>query len=124
MRVRLGQRLAVEIELPEALLHARMPAMMLLPLIDHALVYGLRPGDLQGSIRIETSAEAGVLTLRITDGGAGFVRGIESAGLTSVAERLEAIYGNAARFELASIDTRTTRATLELPLEATDLRDR
>ena len=56
VRVRLGERLAVDIVIPEELADARLPPMMLLPLIDHALVYGLDPSHTAGSIRIETAA--------------------------------------------------------------------
>ena len=51
MCVRLGDRLSFEIDVPDAVKGARMPPMMLLPLVDHALVYGLQPGNDRGSIR-------------------------------------------------------------------------
>ena len=124
MRVRLGDRLAFEIDVPEVERSARMPPMMLLPLIDHALVYGLQPGDGQGSIRIQTVARAGRLRLQVTDSGAGFVTNADAGGLASIGERLEALYGKDALFELERMRERGTRATLDIPYESTDLRDR
>ena len=116
MRVRLGHRLEVEIDVPDAVRTLPLPAMMLLPLVDHALVHGLQPANDAGTLRIETEGDARTLRLRITDSGGGFVRGVESAGLTSLAERLRGLYGDAARFEIERITERATRATLEIPL--------
>lgn len=124
MRVRLGSRLAFEIDIPDEVRGATMPPMMLLPLIDHALVYGLQPGDLRGSIRIETEARSGRLCISIIDSGVGFVPEGHAANLASIGERLHALYGDNARFELERMRERGTRATLEIPYETTDLRDR
>ena len=117
MRVRLGERLVFEIDVPDLARSARMPPMMLLPLIDHALVYGLEPGDGRGSIRIQTDVRAGRLRLQMTDSGAGFVPGAAVDGLASIAERLEALYGDDAVFELERMRDRGTQATLEIPYE-------
>lgn len=124
MRVRLGDRLAFEIDVPEEARSARMPPMMLLPLIDHAIVYGLQSAEVAGSLCIQTTAEAGRLRLQVTDTGAGFVPGTGDDGLTSIRERLDALYGSDAHFELERILERGTRATLDIPYEAADLRDR
>lgn len=132
MRVRLGERLAFEIDVPEAVKGARMPPMMLLPLIDHALVYGLQPGDAQGKIRITTRAEQGRLQLAITDSGVAFVPDGQAKDLAAIGERLRALYGDDARFELERIvergNMRGTRAILEIPYEdstgSTDRGDR
>lgn len=124
MRVRLGDRLDFSIDVPEATKSARMPPMMLLPLIDHALVYGLQPGDLARTIRIATEAEHGRLRLAITDSSVAFLPGTHSDGLENIAQRLRALYGDDARFELERMRERGTRATLEIPYEATDGSDR
>ena len=52
MKLRLGDRLAFDIDVPEGADGARMPPMMLLPLIDHAVVQGLGPAQSNGTIRI------------------------------------------------------------------------
>jgi hypothetical protein len=126
VRVRLGERLQVEIDVPEQTKRARLPPMLLLPLVDHALVYGLRPADSHGAIRIETRASAGRLTLCITDSGAGFVPDGDGEKLACLGERLRALYGESARFELQRMQQcAATRATLEIPYEnASDGGDR
>jgi LytS/YehU family sensor histidine kinase len=124
MRVRLGDRLDFSIDVPEAAKTARMPPMMLLPLIDHALVYGLQPGDPAGTLRIATKADRGRLRLAITDSGIAFLPGTHADGLENISHRLHALYGDDARFELERMHERGTRATLEIPYEATDGSDR
>ncbi|HEX6794370.1 MAG TPA: histidine kinase, partial [Casimicrobiaceae bacterium] len=73
VRLRLGERLAVTIETPPQGEHIRMPPMMLLPLIDHAIVRGFMPTNAEGAIAIRTDITEGRLRLTITDSGAGFV---------------------------------------------------
>ena len=124
MRIRLGEKLKFEIELPEAVAHARMPPMMLLPLIDHALVYGLQPGRPDGDIHIATHVHDGRIVLAITDSGAAFLPDAPADDLEGIARRLHALYGDDARFELERIVERGTRATLEIPYEVADGRHR
>ena len=101
MRVRLGERLAFDIDVPEAANGARMPPMMLLPLIDHALVYGLQPASAGGTIRIaHRAAEAAGCAWRSPTAASAFLPGAHAEHLDSIAERLHALYGDDARFEL------------------------
>ena len=120
MRIRLGERLKFEIDLPEAVANARMPPMMLLPLVDHALMYGLQPGRPDGEIRITTQVRDGRIVLAITDSGAAFLPGVPADDLEGIAQRLHVLYGDDARFELERIVERGTRATLEIPHEVAD----
>lgn len=124
VRVRLGERLAFDIDVPAALADARMPPMMLLPLIDHVLVYGLEPSQAGGSIRIETNVGEGKLRLAITDSGAGFVPGGDAGDLKHIGERLYALYGDAAALRLERLQGAATKAILEIPYEPADRSDR
>ncbi len=121
MRVRLGDRLSFDITVPDALRQARLPPMMLLPLVDHALVYGLAPARDGGTIRIVTNVVLHRLRLSIADDGAGFVPGAHPDGIEEIEERLEALYGDEAWLRLERMQVggipRGTRATLEIPYE-------
>jgi len=123
MQVRMGARLAVDIDVPSSARDARMPPMMLLPLIDHALVYGLAPPTSTGSIRIGTRMEAERLRLTITDSGGGFVVGGKADDLKSIAERLHALYGDAAELKFEQLSGHGTQAVMEIPYEATGSRE-
>jgi LytS/YehU family sensor histidine kinase len=120
MRVRLGERLTFEIDVPEVAKSARMPPMMLLPLIDHALVHGLQPGDGSGKLAIRTEAAGGRLRLTVTDSGVSFLPDSHAGHLENISQRLTALYGDEARFELERMRERGTRATLEIPYEHAD----
>jgi hypothetical protein len=124
MRIRLGEKLKFEIDLPPEVANARMPPMMLLPLIDHALVYGLQPGRPNGEIHITTQVRGGRVVLAITDSGAAFLPDAPASDLEDIAQRLRALYGDDARFELERIVERGTRASLEIPYEVANGSDR
>jgi len=124
MRIRLGERLKFEIDLPPEIANARLPPMMLLPLVDHALGYGLRPGRPDGEIHITTQGRDGRIVLAIADSGAAFLPGEHAEDLEGITQRLRALYGDDARFELERIVERGTRATLEIPYEVADSSDR
>jgi signal transduction histidine kinase len=117
IKVRLADRLSFEIEQPGDLGSARMPPMMLLPLIDHAIVHGLESSTVGGSIRIRIRASDGQLLLTVTDSGVGFVPETSSGGIASIRERLAALYSSGARLVLRSSEMGTSEALMEIPLE-------
>lgn len=122
VRLRLGERLSVAIEAPPGANDIRMPPMMLLPLIDHAIVRGLEPATGAsagaGAIRIHTDVRDGRLRLLIRDSGVGFAPETGGDGIAALRERLDALYGSSARLELRRVDPRATEAVLDLPLES------
>ena len=126
VRLRLGERLSVAIEAPPGADDIRMPPMMLLPLIDHAIVRGLEPatgagvgaGAGAGAIRIHTDVRDGRLRLLIRDSGVGFAPETGGDGIAALRERLDALYGSSARLELRRTDPHATEAVLDLPLES------
>ncbi|MGE5669720.1 MAG: sensor histidine kinase [Betaproteobacteria bacterium] len=124
VRVRLGKRLAVTIETPSGGENIRMPPMMLLPLIDHAIVRGFTPTNAEGAISIRTDVTNDRLRLTITDSGAGFVPDADGEGLTAIHERLRALYGDGGALQLRRSHSTSTEAVLDIPLERRTLPDR
>jgi hypothetical protein len=117
VRIRLGERLAFEIKAPPEIRDVRMPPMMLLPLIDHAIVAGLEPSTATGTISIRTEVIDGRLRLAIADSGAAFVPEVGGDGIDSIRERLAALFGENARLDLRRAEAQATEAVLEIPLE-------
>jgi len=117
VRLRLGERLTVRIEVPPEVAPMRMPPMTLLPLIDHAVVRGLEPSTADGAIRVRAEVYAGRLHLTIADSGAGFVPASDGHGIAVIRERLEALYRGDARLDLRRRSGDATLAVLDLPLE-------
>ena len=112
VRLRLGERLSVRTEMPPAAASMRMPPMMLLPLIDHAIVRGLEPSRARGTISIGARVVEGRLLLTIADSGAGFVPEGDGSGIVAIRERLEALYRGDATLQLRRGGRDTTVAVL------------
>ena len=123
VRVRLGKRLAVTIQAPPGSDEIRLPPMMLLPLIDHAIVRGFAPTNAEGAISIRTDVTSDRLRLAITDSGAGFVPETGGEGLTAIRERLTALYGDKGTLQFRQSDSTSSEAVLDIPLEHRTLPD-
>ena len=91
VKVRLGDRLTYTIGGSAEIEGARLPPMMLLPLIDHAIMHGLEPGRTEGTIRITSEVVGDRLRVTTLDSGAGFVPEAGADGFTSIRERLAAL---------------------------------
>lgn len=117
IRQRLGERLAVTVQPPPGAEDIRMPPMMLLPLIDHAIARGFGPPRAVGAIRIRTDVTDRRLRFTITDSGAGFVSEAEGEGLAAIRERLMALYGAEGALTITRSDSTSTEVVLDIPLE-------
>ncbi|HEU6456645.1 MAG TPA: histidine kinase, partial [Roseateles sp.] len=71
MAVRMGARLAYRCILPAELRSARLPAMLLQPLVENAIIHGLEPKIEGGTVTVEASARAGLLEICVCDTGLG-----------------------------------------------------
>jgi len=119
-RIRLGNRLTVTIDVAPSIIAVRMPPMVLLPLIDHAIVYGLDEATGSGSIRIGAAVHDGKLRLLIDDRGAGLLAERHDSGIDEIRQRLTALYGERARLDLRRDAAGGTQAALEVPVEASE----
>lgn len=119
MQVRLGDRLAFQVDVQDAVRAARMPPMLLLPLVDYVLVHGLAPPPASGTIRIATGRAAGKLHVEIADSGGAFAKGCADDDLRDIRERLHGLYGDQGTLAFASSSGHGTQAVLEIPYEST-----
>jgi len=122
MGVRMGERLAYRLELPPALRTARLPTMLLQPLVENAIVHGLEPKVDGGEVVIEAHADSGRLTITVTDTGLGLgqphaPRG-SGVGVATTRDRLDGLYGARAALEILPAQPHGTLARLTLPLES------
>ncbi|MDO4269854.1 MAG: sensor histidine kinase [Eubacteriales bacterium] len=71
-RCRFGDKLSMELELSdEALLEARMPKLILQPLVENAVSHGLEGKLEHGTVRILVESSENTLFLRVRDDGVG-----------------------------------------------------
>jgi signal transduction histidine kinase len=116
-QIRMGQRLAFSIDIPEQLRAHTVPPMMLLTLAENAIKHGLNPSLDGGLIRIAARAEGDRLTLSVADTGVGFAPGSGAGtGLANIRARLTAQFGDGANLALENNDLGGVTATIALPL--------
>ena len=119
-RIRMGRRLAFGIAIPDDLLGAPFPPMMLLPLVENAIKHGLSPLREGGGIRIFAASEAGALRVTVADTGAGLSTAEHAegsgVGLSNIRSRLATLYGASGRLTLGRNNPQGFAATIEIPL--------
>ena len=121
-RLRTGERLVFTIEAVGArIADARIPAMLLLPLIDYSLSQGLVEWHATGAIRIEASTTQDQITFRILQSGvdAGVVK--DDEGIAMLRERLSLLYGTVARLAIEWPQAGQTEAVLDIPRQPAPL---
>ena len=115
-RVRMGSRLAFDIEVPEDLKCRAFPPMMLISLVENAVKHGVDPCCDCGRIVIRAEEAEGRLKVSVADTGEG-VRPKKGGGvgLSNIRERLKALYGASARLVLEENAPRGVIASIEVP---------
>ncbi|KQV43220.1 sensor histidine kinase [Massilia sp. Root335] len=122
MAVRMGARLSYRCVLPDDLRGARLPAMLLQPLVENAIIHGLEPKIEGGTVTVEASVRAGLLDICVSDTGLGLddtqtaAKG-SGVGVTTTRERLHVLYGARAALTLLPAQPHGVLARLTLPLE-------
>src|SRR5690606_20793899 len=117
MAVRMGPRLRVQLDLPEALADLPVPPLLLQPLVENAIRHGLEPSARGGLLAVSAQRQGEQLCLRVSDDGVGSEAAPpEGFGLAQVRERLRTLHGDAARLDWRSSPGQGTTASLCLPL--------
>jgi len=120
LAIRMGPRLAFELDLPPALADAQLPPMLLQPLVENAIRHGLEPNVEGGTVRVSARERGKDVVLVVEDTGQGFGRSKSAGtgvGLAHVKERLTAVYGAAASIETGENAGGGVCVTLRLPLQ-------
>lgn len=96
---------------------AWVPSLILQPLVENAVVHGLTGHDGAVSIRVEASALAETLTLRVVNTIArDKALGQTGIGLSNVRERLEVQFGERAHFSAGPAAEEQWVAEIQMPL--------
>ena len=117
LRIRMGERLSVQIQVPPSLEAVPMPPMMLQTLVENAIKHGLEPVPGGGTIWILARESAGSVAVTVADDGRGFSEATAGTGigLKNVRERLRLAYGDAATFSIVSNFPKGVAATITVP---------
>jgi signal transduction histidine kinase len=116
MAVRMGARLSWQIDAPAELLGARLPPLLVQPLVENAIRHGMEPKAGNGHLTIRCRHDGGMLDIEVRDDGPGFKADIaEGTGLANVRQRLAAACGPEASLSLKSNPGGGVIARLHLP---------
>jgi two-component system LytT family sensor kinase len=126
--VRFPKRLNVEIDVPSDLESAKLPGMILQPVVENAIKYGVSQTREKVTLRISArEAGPGRFTIEVFNSSKGKppAKGREApdgtgVGLTNVCQRLTARFGPAAQCEFGPVAEGGYRVVLTLPLDRTD----
>jgi two-component system, LytTR family, sensor kinase len=112
-RLRFQDTLTVEIQIDSNTLEARVPHLILQPLVENAFRHGISKRVGPGLLRIESQRSDGTLKVRISDNGPGTKGQIANAGigLSNTRARLERLYGESAAL---TFDNSPTGFSVEL----------
>ena len=94
--VRFPERLRCEFDLPEDLADARVPGMILQPLVENSVKYAVSPVNRTVTITLSAREEFDRLVVTVSDDGPGVPEGSAHGfgiGLANVRDRLEARFG-------------------------------
>ncbi|MES3035628.1 MAG: histidine kinase [Gemmatimonadota bacterium] len=127
MQLRFGDRIVVEWAVEDAARRARVPFLVLQPLVENAYEHGLAGRETGGHVRIGASRTGDRLDLVVEDDGAGIDaqtgsmhgRGnpepAHGIGLRNTRDRLAQLYGENASLVLERRESGGTRARVTLP---------
>jgi sensor histidine kinase YesM len=105
-KARFSDRLQVDFAIEPAAMEARIPNLLLQPLVENAILHGVAPKSGPGRVEVRGRVEAGQLFLEVRDDGPGLGDGSrrakEGVGLTNTRERLAKIYGSRSQLSLRS----------------------
>lgn len=117
--VRFPDRLTTHIDIPDALLDACVPGLILQPLVENAVKYGVSRTPSPVAIRIRAHEQEGKLCIQVhnsgdqpprpNDGGSGI-------GLANVRDRLQVRYGSDAHLRYGPCESGGFEVVLTLPI--------
>ncbi|WP_164013261.1 sensor histidine kinase [Pyxidicoccus trucidator] len=123
-QLRFEDRLRVDWDVDDGVLDARVPHLVLQPLVENAIRHGVSMRSAAGVLRIRARRQGDVLSLEVVDDGPGLPAGFElerspGIGLSNTRARLAQLYGDAGSLRVVSPPGGTgTVATVLLPLGA------
>jgi hypothetical protein len=123
LKVRMEERLATEVLVPDGLLSAEFPPMMIQTLVENAIKHGLEPKPEGGTLRLVAEIVHGKLQVTVADTGLGFGRAATAGtgvGLANIRERLQLLYGPKATLTVTANQPSGTVVTITVPYKTVE----
>ena len=124
---RFPDRLRVEIDVPQELLTAEVPNLILQPLVENAIRHGIARSSSASLIRITARRQDGWLKLAVEDDGLGFPSTwrwdtSEGIGLKNTRVRLEQLYGDQQEIAIEGPEPAGAIVRLRIPFQQPGMR--
>ncbi|MCK5310618.1 MAG: histidine kinase [Desulfobacteraceae bacterium] len=116
-KIRMEERLSYEIIADEKIKRISFSPLIIQPLVENAIKYGLEPKIEGGKIEIKCSIKDNFLIIDISDTGYGLDTNSEiGIGINNVSQRLNNLYGNEAKLTIKENEPCGTKAIIKVPL--------
>jgi hypothetical protein len=118
LKMRMEERLTVDMHIPDGLRNAAFPPMMLQSMVENAIKHGLECKAEGGTLRIVAEVASGKLRVIVSDDGVGF--GVMPSdgtglGLPTIRERLKLLHGDQGQLHIAANTPSGVIATIDVP---------
>jgi two-component system LytT family sensor kinase len=115
-QARLGPRLTVRLEIDPDVMDARVPNLVLQPLVENAVRHGIAPRAGPGVLEIRAVRERNLLKVSVRDNGPGLSSNYrEGVGVTNTRARLRQLYGHEQQFAMHNHPEGGLLVTVALP---------
>ena len=122
-KMRFEDRLRPHFRIDAATIGARLPSLLLQPLVENAIKYAVTPSETGADIWISASREANGVRMEVADNGAGGQDALVATqstgvGLANTKDRLAQAYGARHSFATRTNEHGGFSVTIEIPLDA------
>jgi two-component system LytT family sensor kinase len=123
-KMRFEDRLTLDISIDPASLDAKVPNLLLQPIIENALRHGISHKQNGGLLRISSKREGDTLTMQVFDNGPGpqaqpHGQFREGVGLNNTRSRLQRLYGGEHKIAFKKIPDCGFEVTIQIPYRLT-----
>jgi signal transduction histidine kinase len=120
-KLRFGDRLLVNLDIPDDLLHARVPNLLLQPLVENAIKHGISKRVSGGRIQIRGAGQASTLWLSVSNDGPCTQEDLDATrtgvGLGNLRTRLKILHGERSDLALRCNGDDGVEVIVKLPLQ-------
>ena len=120
-KVRFEERLSLELDIEETAKGALIPSLLLQPLVENAIKYGIARAEGGGHLKISARVFAGELLMQVSDDGPGCelvnnnIPDAKGVGLRNTRERLATLYGSEHSIKLSQTDPHGLTISIRMP---------
>ncbi len=120
-KVRFEDRLSLQVKIDEASKDALIPSLLLQPLIENAIKYGIARAEGGGHLSISAKVFAGDLLIEVSDDGPGCdlvdnnIPDAKGVGLRNTRERLATLYGSEHSLKLSQTEPHGLTICIRIP---------